>query len=924
MPYSDYRPDLMGSATLDAVGQLRGGLAAELHAGLHGRRVRRRRHRLDQDRLPLRHRLRPGAVHRSRRRQGYTTVEASNGATLEAKWEFKRNIRPWSRSLYIGVVKDFLAPGDTITIRFGDRRHRLARHPPADLLRERVRVPRASPTRSPPTTTWRCPRARRSRSCRGRACAGARCCRRWCARASRSGWRSRPTTSGAIRPISSIATLRLEADGADRRAARRRCASRRAASRAVVEGLRVAEPGDLHRSACSTRTARSCAGPIPLRVVAEDDRARAFLGRHARPVERDARHQHGARIFRVRPRQGLPRRDGPPGQRLPDHRRVLARAQRADARSSTSPAASCASPATSGRPTRRSAATATCTTATRARPSTAPRTPRSPMRPTSATRRPTRTTRTSCSRSSQGKDCVVVAHVGGRYADIKYAHDAAWRPRSRCTRPGARSSGSCATPSRRTTASASSPTRTATRAGRAPAIPAPRSSAATAGSPASWPSGSIATPSSSACAAGATTPPPATARLLDVTARAGARRRGVRARSGGRAGASRRRSRRLIMGDIARVADDEVELAIEVVGSAPIERLDIYDGLDLIETVRPYAAGDLGSRVRLVYEGAEYRGRARTTTWDGSLTIEGNRIVRTGVINNWNLDRGIQKQDAIERDLEGRDDRQLRRHRPVAGDGAAGRLAFKTAPVSGEVAIAELGVEPRVFAAGGLERAVKLQRLPEVMTRAAHGAAAQDQAARRPATRASTSACSRRTATACGRARSICSADPSASAVRLQRSPQSRGRTRRAHPCAPVRWPQPLRVPREFAPIRSRAALRRCCRAAGRSSPSPRLRAGWLTTGRGAIRRSPRRCCAISARPQGHQCPHDRRAQGRDGGDTQCQVPWDHSALTEDFQFRPVGELATGSIPSAAKDARLEERTRRLDEELGRRPPGGP
>ena len=53
--------------------------------------------------------------------------------------------------------------------------------------------------------------------------------------------------------------------------------------------------------------------------------------------------------------------------------------------------------------------------------------------------------------------------------------------------------------------------------------------------------------------------------------------------------------------------------------------------------------------MRLVYEGAEYRGRARTTTWDGSLTIEGNRIVRTAVINNWNLDRGIQSQDATER-----------------------------------------------------------------------------------------------------------------------------------------------------------------------------------------------------------------------------------------------------------------------------------
>ena len=133
------------------------------------------------------------------------------------------------------------------------------------------------------------------------------------------------------------------------------------------------------------------------------------------------------------------------------------------------------------------------------------------------------------------------------------------------------------------------------------------------------------------------------------------------------------------MGDIARVADGEAELAIEVVGSAPIERLDIWDGLDLIETVRPYGAADLGARVRLVYEGAEYRGRARTTTWDGSLTVEGTKILRTAVINNWNLDRGIQAQDATHRDLEGRDDGQLRRHRPVARerDGAA-RLQDRT------------------------------------------------------------------------------------------------------------------------------------------------------------------------------------------------------------------------------------------------------
>jgi len=54
------------------------------------------------------------------------------------------------------------------------------------------------------------------------------------------------------------------------------------------------------------------------------------------------------------------------------------------------------------------------------------------------------------------------------------------------------------------------------------------------------------------------------------------------------------------------------------------------------------------------------------------------------------------------------------------------------------------------------------------------------------------------------------------------------------------------------------------------------------------------------------------------------QVPWEHSALTEDFGFRSPAEITTGSIPSSAplsaEDARREERTRRLDEELGRPP----
>lgn len=171
----------------------------------------------------------------------------------------------------------------------------------------------------------------------------------------------------------------------------------------------------------------------------------------------------------------------------------------------------------------------------------------------------------------------------------------------------------------------------------------------------------------------------------------------------------------LIMGDIARVADDTVDLIIDVVGSTPIERLDIFDGLDLLETVRPYTVADLGARVRLVYEGAEYRGRARTTTWDGTLELSGNRIEGTHVINHWNLDRGIQRKDETSLDWKAVTTGNYGAIDLWLAEASDGVLSFRTAPVSGNCAIGELGVEPRVFEAGGLDRAIRLQRLPTVM-----------------------------------------------------------------------------------------------------------------------------------------------------------------------------------------------------------------
>ena len=277
MPYSDYRPDLMGSAALTPSGSFEAGSLQSFTlvytAGAFG---------VDDTgsiKIGFRFATDFGPVQfTDPKGQGYTTVEASNGATLEAKWEFKRNIRPWSRSLYIGVVKDFLAPGDTITIRFGDRRLGLAGHPPADLLRERIRVPRVRRS----DRHLRLRRAARKpadrRSCRARRALARRAADLGARGRAVPACRSRRTTSGATRPIASIAPCGCEAEARRLPACRTRCAFatgqfRRSRRRVCASRIR-----ETLRSACSTSRATSCAAPTRCASCAKDTPLVHFWG----------------------------------------------------------------------------------------------------------------------------------------------------------------------------------------------------------------------------------------------------------------------------------------------------------------------------------------------------------------------------------------------------------------------------------------------------------------------------------------------------------------------------------------------------------------------------------------------------------------------------------------------------------------------
>ena len=54
-------------------------------------------------------------------------------------------------------------------------------------------------------------------------------------------------------------------------------------------------------------------------------------------------------------------------------------------------------------------------------------------------------------RGLEGEDAIVIAHVGGRYADLNSRTMAGWNAPSRSIPPGARSNGFCTTRSRRVT-----------------------------------------------------------------------------------------------------------------------------------------------------------------------------------------------------------------------------------------------------------------------------------------------------------------------------------------------------------------------------------------------------------------------------------------------------------------------------------------
>ncbi len=166
------------------------------------------------------------------------------------------------------------------------------------------------------------------------------------------------------------------------------------------------------------------------------------------------------------------------------------------------------------------------------------------------------------------------------------------------------------------------------------------------------------------------------------------------------------------IGDVLALNDDEVTLKLELLTPSAIESVDIFDGKTIIDRWRPPCVSD-SRRIKILWEGAEYRGRGRETVWDGGLAISGNAIKSATPINFWNPDRPLLCPDPRHIRWQSITTGGLAGCEILLKHATSGRITLTTPLIREEISVADIIAEETVFTAGGLGRQVRVFRIPE-------------------------------------------------------------------------------------------------------------------------------------------------------------------------------------------------------------------
>ena len=706
MPHSTYLPDRMGTATISPADPVEAGsfqsFTLVYTAGYFGID--------DTGSIKIVQRF-AGDMGRPQwsdpKAPNYTTVEASNGAVLDVRYDPKMNIRPWDKTLFIRVVRGFLNEGDTITVRFGDRRQgspgmrmqtfvestfefRVLADPFATYNYVELPQQPTFPVVAGPAVLWKAvlPTLRR------------------CGEAFRLGFKGEDKWGNPSDQVEGTFALRANLPVAGLPAT---FSVRRGTAATSIDGLSVTEPADLLIDVLDANGRVLCQ-TNPLRLVPDAPLRSYWCDLHGQSEETIGTNSARELIEFARDKAFL---DGMSHQgndfqiTTPfwNELNKLTRAYNKDGRFIIFPGYEWSGNTglggdrnvmfmQEGRQIHRSSHA---------------------LVDDQADVWSDANSAESLFQALKDEDCVVFAHIGGRYADIKMAHDARiersvevhsdwgtfeWliqdaleqgyrigilansdghKGRHGASHPGASLFGaygglSCLLASE------------LSRAGLFDALRR-RHHYATTG-----------------------------CRMVLETRASFDSEAKLYADDPNLGAAMHTSVRQAMMGDIVQSSDKTVAFSIDAHASAPIERLEIRNGLDVLETWRPYDDAALGRRIRVIWEGSEYRGRGRQTIWDGGCILDGNGFERIAPINMWNLDKKIEQTGpgtlswtALTTGGFGGFDAWL-------ADPRSGRLRIDTALVKCDIAVADIGRDDLVFDAGGIERRIRIFRLPEENT----------------------------------------------------------------------------------------------------------------------------------------------------------------------------------------------------------------
>ncbi len=169
----------------------------------------------------------------------------------------------------------------------------------------------------------------------------------------------------------------------------------------------------------------------------------------------------------------------------------------------------------------------------------------------------------------------------------------------------------------------------------------------------------------------------------------------------------------VMMGDMIITTDDKAHLSISALCPEPVERIEIFNGPHLLETFRPYQSDDLGRRIRVIWEGAEYRGRGRETIWDGTAEIEGNRFEEIAPVNFWNMENPLVQDSPSRLSWKSVTTGGLSGFETRLKDPQSGVLKINNSLVQCSIKVSEIGINDTTFDAGGLGRKVRVFRVPD-------------------------------------------------------------------------------------------------------------------------------------------------------------------------------------------------------------------